>query len=196
MNYSGLWNRKNVVETIQAYNKVKDENSLLRIHSREFVNTPKMLKIVEDEIAIDPEHIELKNRTLKNEEYQEWWNTLNCYVFVSGGESYSITPRQALMQGIPVILSKNTSHLDLVDVPGILWVETDHMKKAQFSGDPNSSVFIGYESVPSFVQLEAQMKEVKENYDHWKAEAVKGGEIIKKQVSAEAIKKQWDQILL
>jgi glycosyltransferase involved in cell wall biosynthesis len=192
----GLWERKNVNELIKAFNKIKTKDDMLKIHSREFVNTPKMLKIVKEEIEKDPKYIDLKNRTLNNDEYADWWNTLNCFVFASGGESYSIQPRQALMQGIPVILSKNTAHLDLLDVPGILWVETDHMKKAQFSGDPNSDVFIGYESVPDYKQMQELMIEVKENYSHWKAEAIKGGEIIRERVSNDNIKKQWDDVLL
>lgn len=192
----GLWERKNVSELVKAFNDIKTKEDVLKIHSRSFVNTPKMLKFVTNEIDKNPDGIELRNETLKNDEYEKWWDSLNCYVFVSGGESYSITPRQALLQGIPVILSKNTSHLDLLDVPGILWVETDHLKRSQFSGDPNSPVFIGNESVPSFKQLRERMQEVKNNYSFWKEEAIKGGKIIKEQTSDKRIKDQWDSILL
>ena len=39
------------------------------------------------------------------------------------------------------------------------------------------------------------MKEVKKNYIYWKAEAQKGGEIIKQRTSKENIAKQWRKIL-
>lgn len=190
----GLWARKNVDMIIRAFNNIKTDMDLLQIHSRDFVNTPEMLNVIKLEMRADSENIELKNETLKTEDYTKWWSALNCYVFVSSGESYSITPRQALMQGIPVILSKNTSHLDLLDVPGILWIDTAEVRKAQFSGDPFSSVNVGNDFVPNEEQLIARMKEVKENYKYWKEQALLGGEIIKKLVDPKRIKQQWDTL--
>ncbi|HNW88121.1 MAG TPA: glycosyltransferase [Bacteroidales bacterium] len=192
----GLWSRKNVDMIIRAFNDIKTEKIKLQIHSREFVNTPEMLNVVKKEILVNPENIELKNETLKNEDYAKWWSALNCYVFVSSGESYSITPRQALMQGTPVILSKNTAHLDLLDIPGILWVETAEVRKAQFSGDPTSSVNIGNDFVPDEEQLKERMKEVKENYKYWKEQAILGGKLITKLVDPKRIKQQWDMLLI
>jgi len=191
----GLWERKGIDRIIKAYNQAKGSKTKLRIHSRDFVNLPHMLKAVEDVIKISPDTIELQNKTLSNEEYASWWNTLNCFVFISAGESYSIQPRQALMQGIPVILSKNTAHLDLLDIPGILWVETEERKGAEFSGQPGQEFDVGTQFIASIDNTVEQMKKVMENYNYWKKEAQKGGAIIRKKVNPVNIKKQWEAIL-
>ena len=128
-------------------------------------------------------------------EFVDWWDTLNCYVFVSAGESYSVTPRQALMQGTPVILSKNTSHLDLLDVPGILWVNCTEAGTAKYSGNADLGSEVGAQFEPHIDEVKECMKEVKKNYIYWKAEAQKGGEIIKQRTSKENIAKQWRKIL-
>jgi hypothetical protein len=99
------------------------------------------------------------------------------------------------MQGTPVILSKNTSHLDLLDVPGILWVECDEQQTAKYSGNADLGDNIGVQFEPRVKEVIKCMNEVRINYSHWKSEAIKGGEIIKQQTSKENIAKQWRNVL-
>ena len=190
----GLWERKKADIVVRAFNQIKTSTDTLKIHSRQFVNTPKMIEIVSKEIKKSPNGIEFKNKTLPDKEFAEWWDSLNCYVFVSAGEGYSITPRQALMQGTPVILSKNTSHLDLLDVPGILWVECDP-GESEWSGAPDMHISAGQQYEPRLGEVVKQMKEIKDNYDFWKKAAFEGGEIIKNRTNDTNIQKQWSAIL-
>ncbi|MBC8409980.1 MAG: glycosyltransferase [Rhodobacteraceae bacterium] len=191
----GLWERKKADVVVNAFNLVKEKGDILKVHSRDSVNTPHMIRRIKKEIEKSPSQIEFKNETLNDKDFAEWWDTLNCYVFISGGESYSVTPRQALMQGTPVILSKNTSHLDLLDVPGILWVNCEEQATARFSGHADTGPIIGNQFEPILDEAVECMKEVKSNYTYWKAEAIKGGEIIKKRTSPENIAKQWRNVL-
>ena len=191
----GFWDRKKVDNIIDAFNACKTENDYLKLHSRRFVNTPVMMNQLKEHIAQEPNNIILQHKTLDNEEYQSWWELLNCYVFLSAGESYSITPRQALLQGIPVILSKNTAHLDLKDIPGILWVESGDFSDAYYSGRPDDVGSIGMQYNPDMGQAIAQIKEVKKNYGYWKEEAQKAIPILKQQVDKANIKASWYSLL-
>ena len=159
------------------------------------VNLPFVLEKVYNCIKMSPTGIELKNKTLSASEYASWWNELNCLVFVSSGESYSIQPRQALMQGIPVILSKNTAHLDLLDIPGILWVNADTPEPAYFSGQPDANLTVGHQFGCEISDIIDKMAEVKKNYKYWKEQAKIGGEIIKKRVKPSIIKNQWEALI-
>lgn len=50
------------------------------------------------------------NNTLSQKEYVEFMKSIDCYVLVSKGEGFSITPREAMALGIPTIISNNTAH--------------------------------------------------------------------------------------
>ena len=192
----GLWERKNVDKTIIAFQQLPDKNTKtpkLKIHSRDFVNTESMVNKIKS--LINSPHIEIKNKTLSDDEYADWWATLNCLVFVSAGEGYSIQPRQALSMGIPVILSQNTSHLDLLGVPGIVWVESKIEEKAYFSGMPGANINVGNQFTVKIEDIKKAMLEMLQNYEYYKSEAQKAIPIIKDKINSETIKQRWEQIL-
>ena len=195
----GLWERKKVDVIMKAFDSAKTPNDRLKIHTRKHANTETMINAFVDEFskyqAVNKGQMDFTNKTMPDAEFTDWWDSLNCYVFISAGESYSVTPRQALMQGTPVILSKNTSHLDLLDVPGILWVECDEQHTAKYSGNADLGAEIGVQFEPRLKDVIKCMNEVRINYSHWKNEAIKGGEIIKNRTSKENIAKQWRQVL-
>lgn len=58
-------------------------------------------------------NVEIINKTMTQKEYDKFLTSLDCYAFLSKGEGYSITPREALACGIPCILSNNTAHTTL-----------------------------------------------------------------------------------
>ena len=192
----GLWERKNVDKIIIAFQQFKTDSSkcTLRIHSRNFVNTQQMIDKIKNIAKNDPS-IEIKNETLPDKQYTDWWETLNCLVFVSAGEGYSIQPRQALSMGIPVILSKNTSHLDLIDVPGIIWVPSSKQEKAHFSGMPGANIDVGFQFAVKIEDIKIAMEECYKNYAFYKKEAEKAIPIIKEKTNPNIIKEQWEQIL-
>lgn len=191
----GLWERKKVDVLLQAFDQIKTPTDLLKIHSRKQVNTEAMLQSFTQTLLQYGEQVIFQNQTLADHDFKEWWDTLNCYVFISAGEAYSITPRQALMQGTPVILSKNTSHLDLLDIPGILWVDCTEQTTAKYSGNADLGNIIGTQFEPNIQDVMHCMQEVKQNYDFWKQEAIKGGKILEKRTELETIKSQWSELI-
>jgi glycosyltransferase involved in cell wall biosynthesis len=187
----GLWERKKVDKIIESFNVMKSENDFLAIHSRDFVNTPEMVEHLESILALDSKNISFQNETLIFEDYLAWWKNLSAYIFISAGEGYSVTPRQALLCGIPVILSRNTAHLDLIDVPGILWVNSHEASTARYSGNITREIKVGEQYEPDVAHAAKQLLELKENYAYYKAQALLGKEIIKQQVHIDSIKEQW-----
>jgi len=191
----GLWERKKVDILMEAFNKCKTKTDLLKIHSRRQANTADMLLTFKTIYSQFGAQVDFNNQTLTDHDFAQWWDSLNCYVFISAGESYSITPRQALMQGTPVILSKNTSHLDLLDVPGILWVECKETNNASYSGNADVGAATGMQYEPVMESVIECMNEVKNNYDHWKSGAKMGGLIVKERTAVNNIKAQWRDII-
>lgn len=55
-------------------------------------------------------NISLEVKPLSPQENFDFMKSLDCYVLVSKGEGFSLTPREALALGIPCILSNNTAH--------------------------------------------------------------------------------------
>ena len=190
----GLWDRKNVDKVVIAFQQLGNKQYKLKIHSRDFVNTGPMVDKIKNLVG-ENSLIDIKNKTLSDNDYAEWWAAINCLVFVSSGEGYSIQPRQALSMGIPVILSKNTSHLDLINIPGIVWVESSTEERAYFSGMPGANINVGNHFAVKIEDIKKAMYEMIDNYSHYKREAQKAITIIKEKTNSETIKQQWERIL-
>ena len=80
-------------------------------------------------------------------------------------------------------------------MPGILWVECDEKHTAKYSGNADLGAEIGTQFEPRVEDVIKCMRQVRDNYSYWKAEAIKGGEIVRKRTSPENIAKQWRQVL-
>ena len=54
--------------------------------------------------------IEINLSSLPGNEYKNFLNSLDCFVLLSKGEGFSLTPREALALGKPCIITDNTAH--------------------------------------------------------------------------------------
>ena len=95
----------------------------------------------------------------------------DCYVLLSGGEGYSITPREALALGIPCILSDNTAHKTLCRTGFVYPVETPITQKPIhynfFFGEQDC----GDQHVCSIDAARKAMRQIYNNYDYYKKNA-------------------------
>ena len=64
-------------------------------------------------------NVEIFEQVFTREQYIEFMYSLDCYVYLSMGEGYSLTPREAIALGIPCILSNHTVHKVLAGVKGV-----------------------------------------------------------------------------
>jgi glycosyltransferase involved in cell wall biosynthesis len=102
----------------------KNHKLLIEAFHQAFANNPDViLKIncrymhpsVEKEIlaylnthAID--NVLFTKQCLDQQQYLEEFKSLDCLVYLSKGEGFSIQPREAMALGIPIILTDNTAH--------------------------------------------------------------------------------------
>ncbi len=106
---SAIWMRKNLKGVIEAFKGAftGTEKVKLKIHSR--YGLPAETEQIRQAIGNDA-RIEFTIITLGPEEYADFMASLDAYVFLSMGEGFSVTPREAMALGLPVILSNNTVH--------------------------------------------------------------------------------------
>lgn len=109
--FSGSFvHRKNHKALLEAFARVFDNNPDVKLvlHGRDGNETYQELQ---DYIqARGLRNVELIRSTLSWKEYQELFHSFDCYVSVSRGEGFSMTPWEALACGIPCIISDNTAH--------------------------------------------------------------------------------------
>lgn len=102
----------------------KNHTLLMQAFHEEFKNDPNVQLVIQGRHT-GIEYIKkintllgtLKNNTIKiiqerlsRSAYEQFLASLSCYVLISRGEGYSITPREAIAAGVPCILSNNTAH--------------------------------------------------------------------------------------
>ncbi len=107
---SGIWMRKNVIGVIEAFQRAfpsQNEKVKLRIHSR--CGFPPEARKVQQAINSDS-RIDFFIQPLSDNDYAAFMKSLDAYVLLSMGEGFSVTPREAMALGLPVVLSDNTAH--------------------------------------------------------------------------------------
>jgi len=105
----GFWLRKNHTLLVKAFIEEFGDNPnvMLKMHGRFEGGLKTVLNSFEN---IKTKNITLEYKAFTRQEYEDFITSLDCYVLISKGEGFSITPREALAAGIPCILSDNTAH--------------------------------------------------------------------------------------
>lgn len=110
----GFWERKNHMRVLEAFAAEFGNRSdvKLRLHGRfgeENIINALAAKIKEYNLT----NVELIVKPYDWNEYLEFFKSLDCYVFLSKGEGFSISPREALACNLPCILTKNTAQITI-----------------------------------------------------------------------------------
>ncbi len=75
-------------------------------------------------------NIEIIDKVLTRKEYGDFLASLDCYVLLSKGEGFSLTPREAMALGIPCIITNNSAQKTICDtglvraVPALIQEQT------------------------------------------------------------------------
>lgn len=107
--------RKNCLKIIEAFKRAFGESSNveLRMHTRfidESTNSGREYKSILKRL---PANIRITEGVLPDKTIKKLMCEFDAYVYVSMGEGYSISPREALACGHPVILSSIPAHLSI-----------------------------------------------------------------------------------
>lgn len=119
-------NRKNLPKLAQAFHKAFGDRSDVKlvIHSRRAqpAERKKLLDILE---TTNSKNISFLEKPLTKNSYMEFFESLDVFVSISKGEGYSISPREAMALGVPVVLSNNTAHKTICALPFVMGIDSD-----------------------------------------------------------------------
>ncbi len=134
---AGLWSRKNVSLLAQQFEQVfgDDPTVQLSIHTRSDIANVDFKEELHKlrELQENNQRIELINKSFSRNDYLQWFGSLDVYCFVSSGEGYSVTPREALHLGIPVILHDAHVHREFSHLPGVVPVPSSGIQDAKIN---------------------------------------------------------------
>lgn len=178
-----------VFGTSCALSKNKNCELLVEAFAREFGNYDKVkLKIhspwegtardLREKIAtLGVHNIELSVKSLSWKQYIKMMKEIDCYVQVSKGEGFSITPREALALRIPCILSNNTAQKTICESGHVIPVRSDMLEKhaGEFYG-----VSCGYSFNCKVEDVQKAMRDAYRNYDKHLAKARRGRKWVKR----------------
>lgn len=172
---AGFWMRKNHLKTLEAFAKKfgNDPKFKLKLHGR-FGSSQ---KIIEQAVAdANLNNVELLNHPLSAAEYDNFMDQIDCYVFPSMGEGFSITPREMMALGKPCILSNHTCHKTICNSGFVIPLRANVRVPAYYEVfDQN----IGYQLDCNVDDLANLMLDVVNNYDTYLQQAQGGREWVK-----------------
>ena len=147
----------------------------LKIHS--LLNNAIAKRIKKKIKKLNAKNIELHTGSLPWADYIRFMSSLDCYVLISKGEGFSITPREALALGIPCILSNNSAHKTICD-SGYVYAVKSEIKEKHIAED--YGVSCGYNFNCKIEDVQKALREVYGNYNHYLSKAQEGREWVKR----------------
>lgn len=154
---------KNYVLLLEAFAEEfgNDDRVLLSIHNT-LRNTDDELKRAVARLGLS--NVQIQSGELSWEEYKAYMYSIDCYVLISKGEGYSITPREALACGTPCILSNNTAHRTLCD-SGFVRPVISEIPVAHNGEHYNEAV--GHSYLCERSEVQKALREVYTSYDEY-----------------------------
>jgi len=165
-NLGTLHDRKNQIVLVKAFEKLfknRDDVELI-LNAR---NAEKQtLKILEDYIFLnDITNVHLSVKPLTQKEYHELSKTIDCFVYPSKGEGFSVMPRESMALGIPVIVSDNTGQSTIAASNLVRSVKSEILKPALYPALGDVTLGYNFDTKPE--DLEDAMQDVYVNYDSY-----------------------------
>lgn len=187
---SGLFgntDRKNHKKLIDAFVAEfgNQPNVQLVIHGRK--GKKSATETLEQKIKkLNVSNITLLHKMLSPLEYRQLITSFNCYVLISKGEGFSLSPREAMAAKIPCILSNNTAHTTICNSGFVYSVQSD---KTLFS-DQNTG--LTYDC--SLADVRKGLRDVYSRYQYYLTQA-EHGSIWVKQYSPDNLQKKYINIV-
>lgn len=125
---------KNHLTVISAFAELfgNSKDFYLKLHGR--CNDAKIFQGLQDEIKrLGLTNVELLLKQVVQSEFIEFLSSVDCYLLLSKGEGFSITPREAMARGIPCILSNNSAHRTICDTGLVIPVKSELKTPAYYS---------------------------------------------------------------
>jgi glycosyltransferase involved in cell wall biosynthesis len=179
---AGFWRRKNHIKILQSFGERfgNDPKFKLKLHGRSGPYKYEIEKAVRD---ANYTNVELITSPLSVKDYNSFMEKVDCYVFPSMGEGFSITPREVMALGKPCIVSNNSSH-GTICKSGLV-IPINSIKKV-----PDLYEVFGNQIIGNFYDcnnedLTSAMVDVVNNYEQHLTQAKLGREWVKQYLWSE-----------
>jgi hypothetical protein len=187
-------NRKNEVMLFKAFVKTfkNNKNIELNMHCKYSKNKPNF-KLIENWIKkYNIKNVKLSTDILSEKQYLDFLKSLDCYILLSKGEGFSITPLEAITLEIPLILSNNTAHIKYCNQPFTIPI---NCPVKEYIYDRLNNKNISFHNILINDACNAMIKMYK-NYKHYKDIAIKYGPKFALNFSYQELHKKYKTIVL
>jgi len=173
---AGFWRRKNHIKILQAFGERfgNDPKFKLKLHGR---SGPYRYDVEKAVRAANYTNVELISSSLSVKDYNLFMEDIDCYVFPSMGEGFSITPREVMALGKPCIVSNNTSQGTICKSGLVVSLNSTKKIPALYEVFGNQTIGNFYDC--HLKDLTNAMVNVVENYDKYLEKAKLGREWVK-----------------
>lgn len=174
---AGFWKRKNHIKLLQAFGDKfgNDPKFKLKLHGRFGPYKSEVEKAVKE---INLNNVEFISTPLSPQEYDNFMDEIDCYVYPSMGEGFSISPREIMALGKPCIVSNNSSHKTICNSGFVIPLASNTKVPAIYEVFKNKS--IGYYYDCNTTELSNLMFKVVNDYDTYLFKAQGGREWVKR----------------
>lgn len=150
-----LWKRKGIDLVVDAFNQLKLPNAELHIKAAPHAKDVPTKKL--------GENIYLHRQWMSPDQQKEWFMSADCYVAPARGEGWGLMPLQAIAAGIPTILSLSSGQNEFA-----------HLATRTVSCRKSQAETIGRWDEPNLDELAQAMKDIYQDRDGFKQQAVEG----------------------
>ena len=173
---AGFWSRKGHIELLEAFSKKfgNDPKFKLKLHGR---FGPYRSNIENAIKKANLNNVEFLSNPLSSLDYDNFMDSIDCYVYPSMGEGFSITPREILALGKPCILSNNSCHKTICNSGFVIPLVSNIKIPAVYEVFGNQTIGNYYKN--NINDLSNLMVKVSDNYDEYLAKAQGGREWVK-----------------
>ena len=166
---AGFWPWKNQLTLIEAFAQEfgNNKNIQLILHGRS--GDPYYIKRKIKDLRAT--NIKVIFKSLNKKQYFNFMTSLDCYILISKGEGFSLTPREALALGLPCIISDNTAHHAICKT-GYVYSVPAKIKASAYYNALNCCC--GYNFSCSIKDARQALREVYTNYEKYVSKALQG----------------------
>lgn len=171
--------RKNHILLIKAFHEEfkNNPNVLLKINGRSYADNKEFTEaqqyIQKNKII----NIKISNNSLSQAQYNNFISSLDCYMNISKGEGFSITPREALACGIPCIITNNTAQQTICNTNLVRSIKCPLIEPAYYFEYGPKNVGFFFDCKINDIKL--SLKDVYHNYQAYLNKANKARQWVK-----------------
>ena len=174
--------RKNLEKLIQAVIQLNKENVRVEL----LIHCPWLLDRTQ-EVWNNYPNVSLTVGVKSDNEIDDWYSSLDAYIYPSSGEGWSFTPRESMSLGIPTIITDIPVHEELIQSGFYLPVSSNEWKPADYEFlEAPCGEWKSY----SVEQIKSSIVRLIEEYDYWYELAQTGQKWIHKTYQWKPVKKQ------